>query len=270
MAEVTATDHPSLREVQNHFAGAVEYAQLYEQSSSCARFFNERLRIVMEVVGKVPTRGKVLDLGCGPGILLSRMTSTGLEPFGVDCSPAMIAQAKKRTAGTNAEVMVGKADELPFEKETFDAVLALGVLEYIPDVMKSLAEIARVAKQNAVVVVSMLNVRSLYRTWERVLYSASRDSWLQRRLGETRKPLLHLHGRRFLSKMMTACHLAPVNVKYFDANVCVPPLDSEYPENTRMLNQWIDAHSGRWLSSVVHTAFILTALKGSGLSSGPR
>lgn len=134
---------------------------------------------------------------------------------------------------------------------------------------KGLLEIARVAKQNALVVVSMLNVRSLYMTWERLLYSASQDSWLQRRLGKNGKSLLHLHSRRLLSKMMTACHLPPIDVKYFDASVCVPPFDSEYPENTRMLNQWIGAHSGRWLSSLVHTALILTALKGNGSSSSP-
>jgi ubiquinone/menaquinone biosynthesis C-methylase UbiE len=263
--EVLAAQAHSIQEVQSNFAGAAEYARLYEGSSPCARFFNERLHIVMNVIRNV-ARGKVLDVGCGPGILLSRMASTDLELSGVDCCPEMIAEAKIRTARTGVKLVLGRAEELPFEDQTFDVVLALGVLEYLPDVIKGLGEIARVAKPKAVIVASMLNADSVYRSWERLVYSPSNDSWLQCRLGKKEKSLLHLHGRKSLSNMMSACHLRPVNVKYYDVNVCVPPLDSEYPENTRMLNQWVKAHSGRWSSSVVHTGFILTALKRANLA----
>lgn len=254
-----------LKEVQRNFAGAAEYARLYEGSSSCSRFFNERLRIVTKIIGNI-TNGKLLDVGCGPGVLLSRLAWSGLKVSGVDCSPEMITEAKKRTRGTDVHLMIGRAEALPFKDRTFDVVLALGVLEYLPDVMNGLTEIARVAKPDAVIVVSMLNADSVYRSWERLVYSPSNDSWLQRRLGTKAKSLLHLHSRKSLSNMMSASHLDLVNVTYYDANVCVPPLDSEYPRKTKKLNKWIATHSAPWSSSLLHTAFILTARKRKDLA----
>lgn len=249
-----------LKEVQLNFAGAVEYARLYEGSNSCSQFFNERLRIVTEIIGNKSNR-KVLDVGCGPGILLSRLAGSGLKLCGVDCSPEMIAEARKRTRGTDVKLMIGRAEALPFKDATFDVVLALGMLEYLPDVLKGLTEIARVTKPNAVIVLSMLNADSVYRSWERLVYSPSNDSWLQRRLGTSEKSLLHLHRKKSLSNMMRACHLDTIDVTYFDANVCLPPLDTEYPRRTKKLNKWVAAHSAPWSYSLLHTAFILTARK---------
>jgi ubiquinone/menaquinone biosynthesis C-methylase UbiE len=249
-----------LEEVQRNFAGAAEYARLYEASSSCSQFFSERLRIVTEIIGN-RSNGRVLDVGCGPGILLSRLAASGLKLCGVDCSPEMIIEAKRRTRGTDVKLMIGRAEALPFKDRTFDVVLALGMLEYLPDVMKGLTEIARVTKPNAVIVLSMLNADSVYRSWERLVYSPSNDSWLQRQLGKNEKSLLHLHRKKSLSNMMNACHLDTVNVTYFDANVCLPPLDTEYPRKTKKLNNWIVTHSAPWSYSLLHTAFILTARK---------
>jgi len=84
-----------------------------------------------------------------------------------------------------------------------------------------LVEIARVAKPNAVIVVSILNADGVYRFLGTPgLFTI--ENFI----------LLHLHSRKVLPNMMSACHLPPVNVRCYDANVCVPPLDSEYPGRT--------------------------------------
>lgn len=253
------------RLVQKYFAGAGGYARLYEGSTTCAQFFNERLRIVTEIIGNIHG-GKVLDVGCGPGILLSRLAPTGSQLFGVDCCPEMITEAKRRTAGTGVELMLGTAENLPFEDQTFDVVFALGVLEYLDDLMTGLREIERVAKSNALVVASMMNAQSVYMSWERLIYSPSNDSWLQRLLGKRHESLMRLHSQKSLSDMVSACHLQPLDVKYYDVNVCVAPLDTEYPRSARLLNKWIATHSVSWSSSLLHTAFILTALKRPNLA----
>ena len=66
--------------------------------------------------------------------------------------------------------------------------------------------------------------------------------------------------------MMKSCRLEPIKMRYYDANVCLPPFDLEFPESTKKLNQWIEAHTGRWSSSLVHTAFILIAMKDASLA----
>lgn len=244
--------------VRRDFAGAAEYAHLYEGSASYAQFFNERLRRVLEAIAPL-SGGKVLEVGCGPGILLSRLRSSKLELYGLDRCPEMIAEAKKRTAGASVKLTVGRGQQLPFEDQSFDVVLALGVLEYLPELKEGLNEIARVAKPNAVIVVSMLNVLSLYRSWERFVYFPWRDSRFVLHRKTDAKPLLRLHSRKSLVGLMRTCDLEPLDVTYYDVNICVPPFDSQYPQRTATLNRWIEVHSGRWSSSLVHTAFILTA-----------
>src|SRR3954454_23551532 len=60
---------------------------------------------------------RILDLGCGDGVLTAQIAESGATVVGVDASPAMIASA--RTLGIDARVV--DATALPFEAE-FDAV----------------------------------------------------------------------------------------------------------------------------------------------------
>jgi ubiquinone/menaquinone biosynthesis C-methylase UbiE len=219
---------------------------------------------VLELIAPF-SHGKVLEVGCGPGVLLSRLGSPELDLYGLDCCPEMIAEAKKRTAGTKVRLTVGLMQQLPFKDQSFDLVLALGVLEYLPQLSEGLNEIARVAKPNAVIVVSMLNVLSVYDLWQHSLYSPLRNnSWLLRQRKREIKPLLFLHPRKSLMRIMRACNLEPVKVKYFDANICVPPFDSEYPQRARMLNRWVEGHSGPWSSLFLHRAFLVKARRNVG------
>jgi SAM-dependent methyltransferase len=245
--------------VRRSFAAAKEYARLYEGWTSEALFFNERLRRVLELVAPVSS-GKVLDIGCGPGILLSCMGGGQLELFGLDRSPEMVAEAKARTAGLSVNLAIGRIENLPFPDQSFDVIMALGVLEYLPGLKGSLTEIARIARPTGIIVVSMLNSVSLYRWWERSIYRGWRA--LRHLLrGRTTEPTLWLHSRKSLMKMMKACQLEPIEVVYYDLNVCVPPFDSKYPKQAAALNRWVRLHCGGELSQLAHTAFLLKAHK---------
>lgn len=243
------------------FSEAKGYAQLYEGSPSPqALFFNERLQRVFELIAPVKS-GKVLEVGCGPGILLSRLAGPQLELFGLDLSPEMIAEAKSRTAGLDVELAVGQLAQLPYRDQSFDMILALGVLEYLPDQRTALSELARVAKPDAIIIISMLNKVSLYRWWEHFVYR--RWSTLKSLIRSQRPdegPKMWLHSRRSLIRAMKACQLAPVEFVYYDPNVCVPPLDSKYHPQASALNRRVKDYCGRWISPLLHTAFLVRAL----------
>ena len=160
---------PKGKRVACYFAAATGYARLYEGSRPCAQFLNERLRRVLQAVGAL--RRTVLEVGWSWN-LLHRLASSKCKLYGLDCSSQMIAEAKRRTAGTNAKFTVGRAEQLPFEDQSFDVVLALGVLEYLPEVTTGLNEIARVAKPNAAMIVSMLNAVSLNGLWKHLHFSS--------------------------------------------------------------------------------------------------
>src|ERR1051326_1570508 len=66
---------------------------------------------------------RVLDVGCGPGTVAARLAREfGAEAFGVDVSPKMIEVARQ-AHGEEAQFRVAAAEALPFEDETFDAVV---------------------------------------------------------------------------------------------------------------------------------------------------
>ncbi len=74
------------------------------------------------------TGERVLDLGCGDGVLTEEIVSLGCSVTGVDASPEQIAAARAR--GLNAEVMDGQ--ELPFDA-AFDLVLSNAALHWMKD-----------------------------------------------------------------------------------------------------------------------------------------
>jgi len=92
---------------------------------------------------------KILDLGCGMGHCSLKLSKLG-KVFGVDYSRKAIETAKKHV---NAEFKVAKAEHLPFKNEFFDFIVAKDLIEHVPNDLKVLKEIERVAKRNAKVII---------------------------------------------------------------------------------------------------------------------
>jgi arsenite methyltransferase len=91
---------------------------------------------------------RVLDIGVGPGFLASELSAMGVEVVGLDVSEAVLALARRRFAvdGVVVELVVGDCTALPFPNGTFDAVVAVQVLEFVDDVGAALREAARVLR----------------------------------------------------------------------------------------------------------------------------
>lgn len=111
---------------------------LAERYAANARFVAELGGPVMRLLA--PRAGeRILDLGCGDGVLAAELGHLGCEVVGVDAAPDMIRSARER--GVDAHVMDGHA--LTFERE-FDAVFSNAALHWMrrdPDAV--LAGVAR-------------------------------------------------------------------------------------------------------------------------------
>ncbi|MBW3615421.1 MAG: methyltransferase domain-containing protein [Actinobacteria bacterium] len=85
---------------------------------------------------------RILDVGCGTGIILEH-----LEPYGpatgLDFSATALEFCRKRGA---ARLVQGQGERLPFADESFDVVTAFGVVEHIDDDRGAVAEWCRVLK----------------------------------------------------------------------------------------------------------------------------
>ena len=107
----------------------------------------------------------VLDVGCGPGddARALAMLVPGVSVIGVDVSAEKVAEAHRRALGLPrpVEFRLGDAYRLEFEDGTFDACRADKVFHHLDDPRKALAEIARVARSSARVVVSDVDYETL-------------------------------------------------------------------------------------------------------------
>ena len=75
-----------------------------------------------------PGKGaRVLDVGCGTGMLLDLYEKAGCRICGIDPSPSMLGEAKARL-GDRADLRLGDASRMPFEEGAFDLVTAMFVL----------------------------------------------------------------------------------------------------------------------------------------------
>lgn len=99
----------------------------------------------------------VLDAGCGLGYGSAILAAGGAKRVaGVDLAPDVI-EAAASTMPSTVELTVGDVHELPFQDATFDLVVCFEVLEHVGDGDGVLDELARVANDGALVVVSSPN-----------------------------------------------------------------------------------------------------------------
>ena len=100
---------------------------------------------------KLPEDAKILELGCGPGYLWKENAHhipAGWRITLSDLSPGMLDAAWRNLVVTGRAFQFQEIDaqSIPFEDETFDAVIANHMLYHVPDRAKALTEIKRVLK----------------------------------------------------------------------------------------------------------------------------
>jgi SAM-dependent methyltransferase len=90
---------------------------------------------------------KILDVACGPGLLLSVAMDQRLEAHGVDISSEALKMCKSLLP--RADVILANAEALPYPDKHFDGITCIGSLERFIDLERSLSEQIRVAKADA-------------------------------------------------------------------------------------------------------------------------
>ena len=85
---------------------------------------------------------RLLDIGCGGGLLLRDALATGASATGIDHSEDMVALASERAPG--AAVVHARAEELPFPDNTFTALAMSVVFFFLDDPLTALRESRRV------------------------------------------------------------------------------------------------------------------------------
>lgn len=117
-----------------------------------------RKNIVLDMLGG--EAGSLLDVGCGPAVLTGDIASMGFLVACADLSHEMLRAARiqlPQPAGSRVSFSQGDVSHLHFRSSSFDCAACIGVLGYVLDASRALAELHRVLTPGGVAIVQVSN-----------------------------------------------------------------------------------------------------------------
>ena len=103
-------------------------------------------------------RVKILDIGCGGGLLSEPMSRLGAEVVGIDASQKNITVAKLHAKKNNLKIKYFCASPENFKTKTkFDVILNMEIIEHVDDVEFFLKKCSNLLKKNGIMFVATLN-----------------------------------------------------------------------------------------------------------------
>jgi 2-polyprenyl-6-hydroxyphenyl methylase/3-demethylubiquinone-9 3-methyltransferase len=102
---------------------------------------------------------RMLDVGCGGGLLAEEFARLGLYVTGVDPSLSSVTTARNhaRQSGLQIDYLTATGEKLPFANGSFDSVVCADVLEHVDSPPVVIAEISRVLKNGGVFLYDTIN-----------------------------------------------------------------------------------------------------------------
>lgn len=205
---------------------ARRYDDYFDAAGAHGYVLRARMAAVLGLLaGRKP--GDLLDAGMGPGRLCAELHVRGWAVSGVDYSPEMVELAGLRLPEVRERLLVARIEALPFPPESFDAVLATGVLEYA-DMPAALGELARVLRPGGLAIVSYPNPDAVYSILKtRAYYPLVRLVKLLLRRPDRKRPRGHgpVHGNE-LERLLRAAGLVPMTRIPSGYQLVPAPLDS--------------------------------------------
>lgn len=168
-------------------------AALLEFNPVRAGYFLEVLRRELPGVG----RPRVLDVGCGGGLVAEALAERGCAVVGLDASLPSLRAARRHAGvrGTVPSYLGGVTERLPFAAESFDAAVCADSLEHVADLDATLREVARVLRPGGLLLFDT-PTRS-WRTRVALIWGAELLRFAPRRA--------HVYGRLLTPGELTAC-----------------------------------------------------------------
>lgn len=152
-----------------------EYKNIFDNETSHFYYITNHeiiLSLLKKYLPKNQHKLKILDAGCGTGLLAKKLEQFGFVT-GLDISPEAIKFAKSRIK----KLVRGSVDKLPFDKNTFDAVTSLDVIYHkaVND-KKALGEFLRVLKPGGILILRVPAIKWLNLKHDKYVHTRERYS----------------------------------------------------------------------------------------------
>jgi ubiquinone/menaquinone biosynthesis C-methylase UbiE len=167
-------------------------ARRYEET--LAGWHSEKMKKAALACLTSPVQGALLDVGCGPGLLLATLAAQypELKLAGLDIAPEMVRVATERL-GKRADVRVGDSEAPSWQDGSFDYVVCVDSFHHYPNPQRALSEFHRVLKSRGHLILADPTAPSLIRKIVNPLNRLLRN-------GDVK-----MYDRQEITEMLTAC-----------------------------------------------------------------
>ena len=179
-----------------------EYDKMFAKENTYWWYLGRRdiLESLIVTYGLVALGSRVLDVGCGTGLILQTLHKYA-EPIGLDFSPLSLDYCQQRGL---KRLIRGNVKNLPVKSESLDCVIALDILEHVDDDERMLEEIMRTLKPGGWLVLTVPAHPSLWSDHDRALHHCRR------------------YTRRLFRDRIRGAGFEIVKLSYAVAFLCVP------------------------------------------------
>lgn len=215
--------------------------------------------------------GRVLDVGCGPGIMAAETIQRGCEFWGVDPSSGMISICRDQFAAERrAHFIAGDVISLPLTNNFFDAVICMGVIDALRDRARAVREMLRVMRPGGTLLLTFTNSHSPYSWWKKdVFYPlVSKYHAVKARLdGRSGASVMQLGGstrtlysERAARQLVESLGAKVIEIAPYHFNLFLSPLDEIMPRLALSAAQRLEVSAGS-LPGWMAFGFIVKARK---------
>jgi len=266
---ISPENPPKRRETREYFDWAAEtWWTLYEDPYILGFSLRTRKERTLELFDQ--PGGKVLDVGCGPGRMIEDFLERGCQFWGTDVSAGMIEEARKHFGDRpDVHLAPGEAERLEYPDDFFDAVLALGVIEYTTE-ETALREMARVLRPGGTLILSAPSRYSPYWLWRHYVFYPAVNLIRPLYFRIARKPphpsLTHVqraYTEKDIARLLDRSGCKVVDVVYFYFQLFPAPLELLLPRVSVWITSRLEGLYRSWLRRLGH-GFIIKARKPTG------
>lgn len=257
------SSHAAAREYFDRTADDYAVRAGAQTSDLSSLIFARRRETVLELLDESGVSGTLLDFGMGPGVFAPEVVQRGFEFIGVDISPEMVARAEALGL-PRTKFVVGDLDALEQFRGQADAVIAVGLIDYLEHPAEGLRRLAECLKPGGVLIVSFRNAAAI----NTVLRAGAKAVWrtLFRRVRWRADSafVAEVHEKPFtpgtLEPVLRELGLGDFAVRYHSAN---PGLFVSVPLPSGLWRRWrrFDRTVSRRVPRVLCDAGVLRATK---------
>jgi ubiquinone/menaquinone biosynthesis C-methylase UbiE/peptidoglycan/xylan/chitin deacetylase (PgdA/CDA1 family) len=255
-------DGPQGADVLEKFDKDVDkYSDQYKGSSAVAHSFTARRRKVYELIDGVDAK-RVLDVGCGPGVMAGYFASRDADLYGIDISNRMISRCAERfKSSERLHFSVGDVERLEFPDGFFDIVICMGVLEYLDGDAAALGEISRVLKPGGTMIVTLPNKSNPYRLWYNLVCNKRVVGLVKSLAGKEGATIRHNEYKEEAAESLLARYGMTISdIVYYNFNIFPFPLDKFFGPAAAAVAARLE-HMGRGRLRKLGTGFIVKAIR---------